>query len=308
MSDVVKNQQKGGRTCIGQERELYIFLWYISNTNTFREIGNLFGVCKSGAWNSVIKVSDWLISIGHNYIKWPSADEVPNIMALWEEKRKIPNIIGAIDCSHIKIKAPMKNKECYFNRKHYYSVHLQAVVDINKKFVDIFIGEPGSLHDSRVLRKSELYQEAHSDKDHTFSYNSLLLGDSAYPLLDWLIPPFKDNGHLSQDSTQFNKLHSSARIVVENAFGILKSRFRRLLHFTEQTNLKLIVNLIASACILHNICLNENDDLEDLEPVAVINETFSNELEQEQPVSQSNRRQQIVDYLIRKNIIVQAPN
>lgn len=48
----------------------------------------------------------------------------------------IPQILGAIDGSHIPIKAPKHNKESYFNRKHFYSVNLQAVVGFDGRFLD----------------------------------------------------------------------------------------------------------------------------------------------------------------------------
>jgi len=69
----------------------------------------------------------------------------------------ITQILGAIDGSHIPIKAPKHNKESYFNRKHFYSMNLQAVVGFDGRFVDTSAGFPGSIHDARVLRMSGLY-------------------------------------------------------------------------------------------------------------------------------------------------------
>lgn len=54
-------------------------------------------------------------------------------------------------------------------------------------------------------------------------------------------------------------------MVVENAFGLLKGRFRRLLKFTEQTDLKSVTNIVASTCVLHNICITMDDLCEDNE-------------------------------------------
>ena len=45
----------------------------------------------------------------------------------------------------------------YYNRKGFYSIVLQAVIDSNGKFIDIFVGYPGSTHDSRIFRNSSLY-------------------------------------------------------------------------------------------------------------------------------------------------------
>lgn len=114
----------GGRSRIGAKKELYIFLWYLANTNTFREISNLFGISKSAAWYTIRRVSEWLITIGHNYIKWPSIEQMENVALKFEALKGISNVIGAIDCSHIKLKAPRENQQSYSNRKHFYSIHL----------------------------------------------------------------------------------------------------------------------------------------------------------------------------------------
>lgn len=208
-------------------------------------------------------------------------------MTQFEAVKKIPHILGCIDCSHIKIKAPRENKEEYFNRKHCYSLHLQAVVDANNAFIDVFAGEPGSMHDSR-------------DQEITFPNNSVLLGDSAYPAGYWIVGPYKDNGYLNQQR-QFNYIHSATRIAVENAFGLLKTRFRRLLHFTEQDNLKTITNLIVCGCILHNICILQNDDIVNQyaeNPVdPVTDESYA------APNQPTNRRDALLAELIFSNVI-----
>lgn len=58
-----------------------------------------------------------------------------------------------------------------------------------------------------------------TDKRILFPGETFLLGDSAYPSLPWLVPPFRDNGHLTPQQTDFNFIHSSTRITVEKAFG-----------------------------------------------------------------------------------------
>lgn len=55
--------------------------------------------------------------------------------------------------------------------------------------IDVFCGWPGSVHDARVLKNSEIYWLA-TNTDNKFPGNVHLLGDAAYPLLDWLLTPF----------------------------------------------------------------------------------------------------------------------
>ena len=59
---------------------------------------------------------------------------------------------------------------------------------------------------------------------------------------------------------QFHYVHSSN---VERAFGILKGRFKLLKHI-DQKNVTEIVKTIVAVCVLHNICILNNDQFEEL--------------------------------------------
>ena len=66
----------------------------------------------------------------------------------FEENYGIPQCAGSIDGSHIPITPPAMNHTDYFNRKGFYSMVVQTVVDHNLLFTDLCIGWPGSLYDA----------------------------------------------------------------------------------------------------------------------------------------------------------------
>lgn len=72
-------------------------------------------------------------------------------------KKKFPRVIGAIDGTHIEINRPAIDPDSYYTRKKTYAVHAQGVVDHQKKFIDVFVGYPGSVHDDRVFKNSDIY-------------------------------------------------------------------------------------------------------------------------------------------------------
>ena len=65
-------------------------------------------------------------------------------------------MLGALDGSHIRIDRPQEDHISYYNRKKFYSIQVQALVDHKCKFRHVFIGYPGSVHDARVFTESDL--------------------------------------------------------------------------------------------------------------------------------------------------------
>lgn len=70
--------------------------------------------------------------------------------------------------------------------------------------------------------------------------------------------PYRDNGNLTPVQRQHNYLLSSDRVIIENAIGLLKERWRRL-HFIKTYNICKTVEITSAACVLHNFCLLIND-------------------------------------------------
>ena len=66
--------------------------------------------------------------------------------------------VASLDGCQIRITCSPNVHDQYINRKLFYSLHLQDLVNQEGLFIDIFTGFPGSVHDSRVLRYSQLYR------------------------------------------------------------------------------------------------------------------------------------------------------
>lgn len=93
-----------------------------------------------------------------------------------------------------------------------------------------------------------------------FPNNEYIVGDKAYPVLSWCIPPYVDRGNLTPAKRHFNTVISRHRQTIERAFALLFGRFRRL-KYLDMNCVEWIPNTVLSCCILHNICL-DSDDLE----------------------------------------------
>uniref|UniRef100_A0A8C3TGR7 DDE Tnp4 domain-containing protein n=1 Tax=Chelydra serpentina TaxID=8475 RepID=A0A8C3TGR7_CHESE len=152
-----------------------------------------------------------------------------------------PNCGGAIDGTHIPILAPDHQ---YINRKGYFSMVLQALVDHKGRFTNINVGWPGKVHDARVFKNSGLFKRLQQGMP------TVILGDPAYPLMPWLMKPY--TGALDTEKELFNYRLSKCRMVVECAFGRLKARWRSLLTRSDLSP-KNIPIVIAACCVLHNL-------------------------------------------------------
>jgi len=128
----------------------------------------------------------------------------------------------------------------------------------------INVGCPGRCHDAGIFEKSHLKRLLDGEKLHEHSkvINGVrvpifVLGDSVFKLENYLMKPYPFSTASTVAEKTFNYCLSKARRVVENAFGQLKGRFRRIGKGID--NKYSNVNAITKACcVLHNFC-NENN-------------------------------------------------
>jgi len=89
-----------------------------------------------------------------------------------------------------------------------------------------------------------------------------VIGDSAYPLLPWVMKPFTQPNVDTAQKRTYNYRICRGRIVVEIAFGRLKARWRRLIKWNDMVFRK-VPNVIAAACVLHNMCEIHGDTFDE---------------------------------------------
>lgn len=84
----------------------------------------------------------------------------------------------------------------------------------------------------------------------------VFLGDSAFGLNKHFMKPYPLK-NISHEEHIYNYRLSRARRVVENAFGILASRFR-VFHTTISISVEKVDIIILACCVLHNFLLKKN--------------------------------------------------
>lgn len=197
-----------------------------------------------------------------------------------------PNLIGAIDCSHIRVLCPPgPGNELFRNRKGWFSINTQVICDSNMKILNVVSRWPGSTHDARVWDNSNV-----AAKFEAGDYNGLLVGDGGYALSKHLMTPVLAPRTLGE--RRYNRAHISSRNVVERTFGVLKKRFQVL---TKEMRFEphKCGNVIVASAILHNFGI-EVGDVFQADEVDVENEPYHEEVED--VAAAQVRRALILDY------------
>lgn len=126
----------------------------------------------------------------------------------------------------------------------------------------MFTGTSSKIHDSRIFSLSFIRNKLSTVCQSKWH----IIGDAAYPLRQYLLTPYRDYGNLTNEQIIYNKKFCATRVKIENTFGLFKSRFLQLLHL-DFHKVDKCAQFIISCCVLHNICIDNNDFVENLHTV-----------------------------------------
>ncbi|XP_031335329.1 putative nuclease HARBI1 [Photinus pyralis] len=245
-----------GQKSVSSENHILSFLWFAGNKCCLRDVSQRFGVGIASLHRQCDRVMEFLVSIAPQIITFPTGDLQKLSMAKEFEKVSLPVFLNY--CTDIPIRTPVhKIKSTYVNRHDIPSIKLQAVCDYKRRFMHILSGAPGKIHDARLLKLSKIRDKLEVLCGHDYH----ILGDSAYALRTWLLTPFREYDLHDNRNKNYNKKFSATRVLIENAFGIMKNRFQQL-QCVQIHTVNRITKFITACCVLHNLCIEWNDNLE----------------------------------------------
>lgn len=118
------------RNPLPPEKILALGLYHLGHGNSYVTIGPSFNVGKATAIEVVQDVVEALYEIRKEYIKFPETEaETVAATGTFAKLSELPNIVGAIDASHVKIKAPKNSAVDYFSQYQQHDFIIQAVVN-----------------------------------------------------------------------------------------------------------------------------------------------------------------------------------
>ena len=173
---------------------------------------------------------------------------------------RFPKCIGALDCTHVKIKSPGgDNPEIYRNRKGYFSINVQTVCDASLKIQNIVVRWPGSTHDSTIFKNSRLRARFESGEFGDY----VLVADSGYALKKYLLTKLSHVNNAAENL--YNEALIRTRNTVERSYGVWKRRFPVL---AQGMNVKLerVEAIVVATAVVHNIACDMKEVVPQVSP------------------------------------------
>jgi len=186
-------------------------------------IGDIFGIDRSTVSRIIERVSRAFNERLNEFVQFPTQEEAPKVMADFYKQANFPNVVGCLDCTHVRITAPSENEAEYVNRKGYHSINCQLICNADLIITNCVVNWPGSVHDSRILRGSNVWEVFERVPR---PLPGILLGDSGYPLREWLMTPYTDPN--TRPKERYNGAHRTTRSTIERTNGVLKKRWHCL--------------------------------------------------------------------------------
>lgn len=241
-------------SALSVEEMVFATLHFLATGAFLRVAGEIEGLDQSTVSRTIDKVLSAIVTMRQEYIEMPTGDEIETIRQEFFNIARFPRCIGAIDCTHVRIRPASGGiDETFRNRKGFFSYNVQVLCDANNIIRNIVARWQGSAHDATIFANSRLRFRLENEE---FGRESLIVGDAGYGIRNYLITPLANPRTAAENL--FNESQTRTRNVIERTFGIWKRRFPVLalgirLHATK------IQKVIVATAILHNIACQMRD-------------------------------------------------
>lgn len=204
--------------------QVLVALRFFATGGFQRTIGDLFKIDRRTVARVIDRFSSVLSRRLGEFVRLPVSQREADVMKdRFYQIAGFPNVLGCIDCTHIPIIAPVVNEFEYVNRKGKHTINVQLICNADMVIINCIVRWPGSVHDSRILRESNLFRNFEGPQ---VPLQGVFLGDSGYMLRPWLFTPILNPDSRAQHN--YNAAHCSTRSGIERTNGVLKRRWHCL--------------------------------------------------------------------------------
>lgn len=241
------------------EQQLLVALRFFASGSMQLVVGDAINMSQPTVSRIIPRVCDAIIANLRENVKMPgTAEECRLTSSKFNQIANLPFVIGAIDCTHVKIQSPGGNNgELFRNRKGHFSINVQTISDPNLRIMDVVARWPGSTHDQTIFINSSIHQRfERGDFGRYF-----LIGDSGYGNTRFLATPFTAanvNMRMDRAAQNYNRSIISTRNVVERQYGLWKRRFPALAYGLRLKTVN-CQKVIVACAVLHNLAIDSRE-------------------------------------------------
>jgi hypothetical protein len=243
--------------------KLAVLLSYLSTGLSHSQNGSIFGVGKTASVKYCQFIISLLMKIRKDVIFFPAEPSaLREIASDFYSLFGFPNVAGAIDGTIVPITRPA-DYEGWYTRDGTTGFNVQAICTAQKLFLHVEI-RAGCHNDKQMWSFT-------NDQSLYLLPGFHFLADAGYTLSSSLLIPYRTEKRTARSwdsNATFNYIHSQTRMVIESAYGLLKSRFRILLAPLEAKGEVAQARVIMACFVLHNFTVLLNDEL----PVRTVGE------------------------------------
>lgn len=180
----------------------------------------------------------------------------------------LPNCCGVLGFEKFQLDGDLLGKNGF--------LVAQALVDSEGRFLDVSAGWPSTINPENILRRSKLFAGVKESREYlngpSFEIsdgNSIpqyILGESCFPLMPWLLTPYKDfdeNDELNSSKMAFNSVHKNGVELVRMAFGRVRRRWKLVAKNWNEQCIEAFPYIIVTCCLLHNFLIKCSEALQD---------------------------------------------
>ena len=204
---------------------------------------------KSTISRTIRRVSIALCARARRWMYLPRQREADRQKRLFFAMAGFPNVIGCVNGTHVNLQAPVVNEYKYVNRSGKHSINVHMICDAELRIFDTIVKYSESAHDARILRDGAVWRAFEANPRPLDGY---ILGDSAYPLRDWLLTPFMNPQ--TRPENLYTLEFVSTRVTIERCNGVLKRRFH-CMHAELRYSPERACKIILACLVLHNIAV-----------------------------------------------------
>lgn len=195
------------------------------------------------------------------FVRQPEPQHLSPRVELDEKMQQFNGAIGAVDGTHIPAYIPQGRQTRFYNRKNNISQSIFAAVSFEGLFQYVLAGAEGSYHDGALILEAR-------ENGFTSPRGRFFVADSGFGFRPGILVPFSVYRYHLQDWREvrvkpackeelYSFRHAQLRVIVEQAFGRWKRKFKIIRCSAAEYDIRVQVALVYALIALYNFIILE---------------------------------------------------